>query len=196
MNLNALKPGLLLCGLCLTLAHASAVHADNLYDEKTFHPLAGDVRARHVGDALTVLIVEASSAESRANSSEDAGFSFGAGVNDASGPSSVGLDVESSSDGAARTTRGGNLRAQMTARVEKKLDNGDLFIRGRQLIRVNGEEQEINLEGAVRPVDISGGNVVLSSRIMDARIEYSGQGWVSRSQDPGIFRRLLIFMGL
>lgn len=185
----------LLPALGLLMLQASPLQADNLYDERSFRPLAGDVRAREVGDSLTVLIVETSSAESRANSSEDSGFSFDAGVKDASGPSSVGLDVESSSDGAARTTRGGNLRAQISARVEKRLDNGDLFIRGHQMIRVNGEEQEIRLEGVVRPVDIAGANVVLSSRIMDARIEYKGKGWVSRSQRPGIFRRLLIFMG-
>ncbi|AXQ28053.1 flagellar basal body L-ring protein FlgH [Solimonas sp. K1W22B-7] len=186
----------LLPSLVLMLAHAPVLHADNLYDEKNFRALAADVRARDVGDPVTVLIVENSSAESRANSSEDASFSLNAGIKDATGPASAGLDIESNSDGAAHTARGGNLRAQVSARVEKKLDNGNLFIRGRQRIRVNGEEQEIKLEGVVRPVDIAGANVVLSTRIMDAKIEYSGQGWVSRTQNPGIFLRFLQFLGL
>lgn len=179
----------------LTLLVVPTLHAENLYDERSFRPLVADIRAREVGDPVTVLIVENSSAESRANTSEDASFSLNAGIKDATGPASAGLDVESNSDGAARTARGGNLRAQVSARVEKKLENGNLFIRGKQTIRVNGEEQEIQLEGVVRPVDIAGSNVVLSTRIMDAKIEYSGQGWVSRSQNPGLFMRLLQFMG-
>jgi flagellar L-ring protein precursor FlgH len=179
----------------LTLLVVPTLHADNLYDERSFRPLVADIRAREVGDPVTVLIVENSSAESRANTSEDAKFSLNAGIKDATGPASAGLDIESNSDGAARTARGGNLRAQVSARVEKKLENGNLFIRGKQTIRVNGEEQEIQLEGVVRPVDIAGANVVLSTRIMDAKIEYSGQGWVSRSQNPGLFMRLLQFMG-
>lgn len=179
----------------LTLLVVPTLHADNLYDERSFRPLVADIRAREVGDPVTVLIVENSSAESRANTSEDASFSLNAGIKDATGPASAGLGVESNSDGAARTARGGNLRAQVSARVEKKLENGNLFIRGKQTIRVNGEEQEIQLEGVVRPVDIAGANVVLSTRIMDAKIEYSGQGWVSRSQNPGLFMRLLQFMG-
>ena len=138
----------------LTLLVVPTLHADNLYDERSFRPLVADIRA---------------------NTSEDAKFSLNAGIKDATGPASAGLDIESNSDGAARTARGGNLRAQVSARVEKKLENGNLFIRGKQTIRVNGEEQEIQLEGVVRPVDIAGANVVLSTRIMDAKIEYSGQ---------------------
>lgn len=169
--------------------------AENLYDEARFRPLTADLRAREIGDLLTVLVVESSTAESRADSSESGDFSVEAGVTDDGAPSIVGFNIESDSNGAGRTARTGRLRAQLSVRVEEVLANGNLYVRGRQAITVNGEQQDIKLAGIVRPVDISSDNVVLSSRIMDAQIEYTGQGWVSRSQRPGVFRRLLQFLG-
>ena len=77
----------------LTLLVVPTLHADNLYDERSFRPLVADIRAREVGDPVTVLIVENSSAESRANTSEDAKFSLNAGIKDATGPASAGASA-------------------------------------------------------------------------------------------------------
>lgn len=182
--------------MLLPLLAGTAARAENLYDEDRFRSLTSDVRAAKAGDVVTVLIVESSTAESRANSNEDGDFSVNAGIVDHSGPTALGANIESSSNGAARTARAGTLRAQISAKVVEVLYNGNLAVQGKQVIRVNGEEQSISLYGVVRPTDIQSGNVVLSSRLMNADIQYAGKGWVDRSQRPGFFRRILQFIGL
>lgn len=179
-----------LCATCITVGHA-----ESLYRPDAYRALTADPRAQGIGDVVTVLIVEAASAESSADSTEDAGFELSAGLTDASGLSRGGVSVDTGSVGSGRTARAGKLRAQVSARVDKVLDNGNLLIRGSQLITINGEQQRITVQGVVRPIDIAPDNTVLSGRMMDARIEYVGEGWVARNQRPGLFRRLLQFFG-
>jgi flagellar L-ring protein precursor FlgH len=148
------------------------LRAESLYQAGQFKPLFADPRALKVGDIITVLVVEQATAESQANSSEDGDFTLNAGVTDASGSNRGGLDIDTGSRGAGKTVRTGKLRAQLSATVERLLDSGDFLIRGSQLITINGEQQKITVVGAVRPTDISAGNTILSTRIMDARIEF------------------------
>lgn len=176
----------------LALGLAASAHAENLYPGGS---LVSDQRARAAGDALTVLIIEAATAESRADTSEDASFELEAGVKDASGLSTGGLNIGSQSNGEGRTARSGRLRGQVSVLVDQVLESGNLLVRGEQLITINGEQQKISIEGIVRPIDISAENTVASTRLVNARIEYSGEGWVARSQKNGWFRRFLVFLG-
>lgn len=169
--------------------------AKSLYDAERYRPLVQDAKAANVGDLVTILIVEAASAESRSDTSSDADFGIDVGVLSAAGPASAGVSAGTSSGGAGRTTRSGRLQGQVSARVEHRLPSGLLHVRGRQQITINGERQEITVEGFIRPEDILPNNTVLSSRLSDARIRMDGEGWVSASQRPGLFRRLLHFMG-
>ncbi|MGH6883755.1 MAG: flagellar basal body L-ring protein FlgH [Hypericibacter sp.] len=181
--------------LILFCAWAGTASAESLYSPSRYAPLISDHRARDVGDALTIVVVEAASAESRADTSSGSGFSVDAGLTDASGLAKAGVSVDTDSTGTGRTARTGSVTAQLSVKVEQKLESGNLRVKGSQLITINGEQQRINLEGVVRPVDISADNAVLSTRLMDARIEYAGQGWVARNQQPGLFARLLHFIG-
>ena len=45
------------------------------------------------------------------------------------------------------------------------------------------------LSGVVRPYDIDMANTVSSSRVLDARIDFSGRGVVSDKQGPGMLHR-------
>jgi len=74
--------------------------------------------------------------------------------------------------------------------VQSVATNGDLTIHGIQSITVNGETQRIEVSGVARPIDVSGDNVVLSTRLSGAVIDYSGKGFVDRSQREGIISRL------
>lgn len=167
----------------------------SLYNPEEFRSLTADRRALQVGDALTVVVVEVATAESRAATTSDSEFGIDAGLTDASGPARAGVSIDTSSSGTGKTTRGGSVKAQMSVKVLQKLESDNLFVRGEQLITVNGEQQRIKVEGQVRPIDISTDNVVLSTRLVDAKIEYVGAGWVSGNQKPGLFARLARFLG-
>jgi flagellar L-ring protein FlgH len=54
----------------------------------------------------------------------------------------------------------------------------------------------VTLEGRVRPQDISDGNVVLSTRLAEARITYLGEGEVSQRQQRAWWRKLLDWAGM
>lgn len=160
--------------------------------------ITDDFKARKRGDIITILIAEAASASKEAKTKTSRASSLSGGVPSFMGLETVGMiknnidlskllsaSVESSFAGAGSTSRQENLKATITARVVDVLPNGNLLIEGRRNVRVNNEDQEIVLEGTVRPRDIGADNVVNSAYVADARISYAGRGIVSDRQSPG-----------
>lgn len=161
--------------------------------------LTDDLKARHRGDILTIVISETASASKEAKTGTSRDSSVGAGI-----PNMMGLEksailksnfsdlanlikanANSSFKGSGSTSRQENLNATITARVVDVRPNGNLIIEGRRNIKVNEEDQIIILEGTVRSRDISPENTVNSIYVADARISYSGRGIVSDNQSPG-----------
>ncbi|MCX5906267.1 MAG: flagellar basal body L-ring protein FlgH [Deltaproteobacteria bacterium] len=157
-----------------------------------------DVKARNVGDIVTINIVESASASKNAEtktsraSDLEAGWS---GVLSKLTGNWVGADQKVSFgnnfDGKGQTTRSSTLNAYITAQVIHVFPNGNLAIQGSRQVQVNNENQYINIQGVIRPADISAANIVLSTFISDAKIELSGHGAVSDKQKPGWLARAL-----
>jgi flagellar L-ring protein precursor FlgH len=105
----------------------------------------------------------------------------------------VGADFRGSSafDGGGVERRSGQVLGRISATVEAVLPNGELFIRGEQVISLNNESQIIYAEGRVRKEDISTDNTVLSTRLADSNIRFQGDGLLSRKERPGIISRAL-----
>ncbi len=177
-----------------------ACRAESLYREESFRPLTADHRAYRVGDALTVLVFENSSASSSADTTTEKQGGIGASIE------TVGLgkkptvsakaNLNDSFEGKGSIQRSGKLLAQLTVSVKAVAPNGDLLVAGTQLIEVNDEKQNIVLEGRVRPVDVSESNTVLSSRLADAKISYLGDGILGEKQRPGFLTRVLTWLGI
>ena len=74
--------------------------------------------------------------------------------------------------------------AQISVVVDRVLPNGDLHIQGAQHLTVDGAQTFIEVEGRVRPSDISAQNTIPSSRIADAVIDYDGKGQGARKTGP------------
>ena len=104
---------------------------------------------------------------------------------------SFGSTYKNDFDGEGETTRSGSFNTTIAVRVIEVLPNGNLVIEGKKETRLNNELQYIVLSGLVRPVDISTDNTVLSSKISDSRLEYSGSGVIADEQSPGWGRRIL-----
>ncbi len=164
-----------------------------------------NVKARNVGDILTIRIVETANATNKASTKTERTSSLSAGIDNffnaekrfpADQPffnpfSKVGGSIDSEFDGSGKTVRSGDLNAFMTARIVDIHPNGNLVIEGNREVRVNHENQIITLTGLVRPRDISADNVVQSTYIADARISYSGTGILNDRQKPGWFTRVM-----
>lgn len=167
--------------------------------------LFSDLRARRVGDIVTISIVESSSATESASTDTSRDSSLKAGVDSLFGyenrlmkkfknfNSSDIFDATLGNEfqGSGKTVRSGSLTASITAQVIEVLPNGNYVIEGRREVEVNHESQYIVISGVVRPADISRDNVVLSTYISDARIAYSGRGVIDDYQYPGWFTRIL-----
>ena len=162
-----------------------------------------DVRARRVGDMLTVLLREQTDAEKSASTDINKESSNGvelqsSGLNDGTGISnllniggifdqdrSVSMDQSSEFEGEGDSDQSNRLEGQITVTVSNVLPNGNLEIQGEKWILINQGEEYIRLRGIVRPEDIGPNNTVLSNRIANARIGYSGKGTVQDSNIPG-----------
>jgi flagellar L-ring protein FlgH len=189
-------------GLSVLLALAAWIgtapaQAVSLYDEATFRPLTADNKAFRVGDALTIQVFENSSATTSADTGTRRKNGISAEVSNGPGRTSqAGLAVGGDFEGGGRTQRANRVLATLTVTVRDILPNGDLKVGGEQQLTVNDEPQKVTLEGRVRTVDISDGNIVLSTRLADAKITFIGEGDVTeRSQRPW-WRKLLDGMGL
>ena len=186
-----------LAALLLALA-ATSVAAQSLYDPKTFRPLTADSKAFRPGDVVTIQIVENASASANADTDLKRSNSAGAELHFRSPVPIAGANATASTqfDGGGQTARTGQLLATLSVTVRDVLPNGDLLVSGEQLLVINEEQQRIDVEGRVRPQDISDQNTVLSNRVADARITYVGEGDVAQRQKPGWLRHILDLFGL
>lgn len=174
----------------------AAAQGPSLYQPASYQSLTSDLRPRKVGDLITVMVYENSSASTTANTSagRDAGVELDLRLPGKSyGP---GIKTGNQMDGRGRTERGGRVLAQITVAIKEISPQGDLLIAGDQMLEVNNEKQQIHVEGRVRPQDVSDANVVQSTRIADARISYAGQGDLADVQRPAWWQRFMTLFGL
>ncbi|MCF6289670.1 MAG: flagellar basal body L-ring protein FlgH [Desulfobacterales bacterium] len=164
-----------------------------------------DLKARRIGDILTVAIYEKASASKEATTSTGRDSSASAGLTNLFGLEAEIGKINSAIDpgklinasyvngfkGTGATTRKEDLVATLTARVVAVLANGNLKIAGSKTVTVNREDQLIKLTGVVRPADVSAGNIVDSKYVLDARIVYTGKGVISDKQGQGWLVRAL-----
>jgi len=173
-----------------------AADAANLIDEDRYRSLTSDKRAFRVGDTITILILEQASAESQANTGRTQNVRVAGQASDSSNTSEVSGAWDTSTAGGAVTRRRGTLRGRITATVVALNDLEHLVVEGQQTLVVNGEEQEINVKGTLRTEDIDSDNTVLSNRLTNAYIEFTGDGVVGEAQKAGLFGSVLRFLGL
>ncbi|MFH0810002.1 MAG: flagellar basal body L-ring protein FlgH [Pseudomonadota bacterium] len=161
-----------------------------------------DLRARDVGDIITVRIIETSSASRKAATDTKRASSIEAGVDGffgleskiPMGPTATGQvsgGLTNKFKGAGETSGQSTMSASISMRVADVLPNGNLVVAGSRKVKINSEEQTIFLTGVVRPSDVSPDNIVLSSCVADARIEYYGRGTVGDKQSPGWLARVV-----
>jgi flagellar L-ring protein precursor FlgH len=184
------------CKALLLLACAHSATAATLYKPGQFQAMTSDLRARRVGDLITVMVYENASASSTANTAVGRDAGIGMDVQGTGKSWAAGISANNQTDGRGRTQREGKVLAQITVTIKDISENGDLLIAGDQLLEINNERQQISVEGRIRPQDVSDTNVVLSTRVANAKIRYSGEGDLADKQRPGWWQRLLTLFGI
>lgn len=176
---------------------------------ETRSSLFGDQRAKEVGDILTVVIEIDDSAEfsnaSNASRSDSSDLSIGGlfGLPERASPD---LPDGASFDNAVEVSSGNSAGADGSIRRNEKLalrvaatvvavyPNGALQISGRQNVRLNFETRMLQVDGVIRPGDISRQNEITYDRIAMATISYGGQGQINNMHRPKAGTQLLTLL--
>lgn len=179
-----------------------------IYQSSVATPLFEDIKARRVGDTLTVVLVEKTSASKSAStktkkdtSSTIANptilgstplFNVPSALPLASTKNNTlaaSLSSQNEFDGEGNSDQSNKLVGTITVSVADVLPNGNLSIRGEKWIGLNQGEEYIRLAGVVRPTDIDTNNQITSDKIANARITYGGRGAISDSNAVGWLQR-------
>ncbi|MES9870110.1 MAG: flagellar basal body L-ring protein FlgH [Sedimenticola sp.] len=170
-----------------------------------------DMRARRVGDMLTVKLVEKTDASkttatnvSKANTNTITNPTILGSTPQFDTPSiiplasnsnnNLGTSLSSSSSfaGAGDSAQSNNLTGDITVTVVEVMPNGYLAIRGEKRIGINQGNEYIKVSGIVRPADIDSTNTVLSTKLADPTLVYVGDGAVADSNAVGWLSRFFI----
>lgn len=167
--------------------------ADNgaIYHATTARPLFEDVKARHVGDILTIVLTESTSASKSASTNTSKESSLEAPTptifGSTGGRDIFNNEIESTSEfaGSGDSSQSNSLSGTVTVTVAQVLSNGNLVVRGRKRVYLNQGDEYVRISGIVRPQDIDANNTVASTRVANARITYSGRGAVANASAMG-----------
>jgi flagellar L-ring protein precursor FlgH len=160
--------------------------------------LFADLKARRVGDVLTVRLTETTSASKSAVTKT----TKTTGVNN-TGPTVLGRTITTggvpiftttlagadSFDGEGSSTQGNSLAGSLTVTVMEVQLNGNLVVQGDKTLKLNQGDEFVHVSGVVRVADIQADNTVTSDRVSDAHISYSGKGVIDSSNRMGWLAR-------
>ncbi|MGD9602589.1 MAG: flagellar basal body L-ring protein FlgH [Gammaproteobacteria bacterium] len=170
-----------------------------------------DVKARRIGDILTIRLTESTNA-TKASSNDisksqestianptllGASPTFGL-------PGVLPLDVtdgntlesslsgEHEFQGESATAQRNSLQGDITVTIADVLPNGNLVVRGEKRLNLNAGNEYVKISGIVRPVDIQTNNVVPSTKVADATIVYNGEGAEADASKIGWLARFFV----
>lgn len=160
-------------------------------DQGRLADLASDYKAHHVGDLVTIVVVQSMQSENTGNVATDrslkasSGISALAGHIRTSGVENIFSPTSSQTlQGKSQASSTSSLKTTLTGRVAAVLPSGLLVVEAEREIAMNNERQTVLLRGLVRPGDLSPDNAVISNSIGNLELELKGKGVVSDGTRP------------
>lgn len=152
-------------------------------------------RARRVGDPLTIILVERTAASKSATSK--LGSKGDLGLNPpTTGPlgsllksTDIGMGGSRNFDGSGAADQSNSLSGEISVTVAQVFPNGTMLVQGQKRVTLNRGDEFIQIKGLVRMADVGIDNRVLSTRVADAQIAYTGKGDVARASRQGWLSR-------
>ncbi len=170
-----------------------------IFQSAAYRPLFEDRRARMVGDIITIAIVEKTAAGKNANSSGSktgsSSFSvsrlFGA---PASTVNSLGFGGSASSkfEDKGGVNSNNNFTGTITVTVVDVLPNGNLVVSGEKQIALDKSTEYIRFSGVISPDNVAAGNIVPSTQVADARVEYRTNTNVDKAEMMSALARFFL----
>ncbi len=159
-----------------------------------YAPLHQGNRARAIGDPLTIVLVEntVTSKSAGSKTDRDGGFSITpptAGPLDFLNPNALKASGQSSFKGQGNATQTSSLSGQLGVTIAEVRPNGTALVRGEKRLMLSQGEEWVQFSGIVRLADIDEDSRIVSTRVADARIVYSGKGSIQRASREGWLSR-------
>ena len=171
----------------------------SIFNADSSRPLFEDIKARYVGDILTVVLTEKTDAKKSANTditkettgSTGATTLFGRTLGTDTNHDLLTMGTQSSNEfaGAGDSDQSNSLTGTIAVTVAEVFPNGNLFVRGQKRVHINQGDEFIKISGMVRAADVRQDNTVSSTLIADAQITYSGSGAIADSNSMGWISR-------
>jgi flagellar L-ring protein precursor FlgH len=175
---------------------ADAAPSGGIFQPAAYRPLFEDRKPRYVGDLLTVQINERLNASQSANSKSEktseieAAFPGVRGVLGMSvNPLAASASASNRFEGEGATTSSNLFTGTITVTVIDVLANGNLRVAGEKQIGIRQNSEVLKFTGVIDPAQIRPGNLVSSTQVADARLDYRGGGYIEEAQIKGWLSR-------
>jgi len=197
-KLNTFLAGFVLFGCTLIAIDTVSAQPRSLWEKRDrrkafmFH----DLKAREVGDILTVAINEntdVANTDSRGMNKQTSingsgGFAY-SGISSGGPNASITSDSQRGFSGDVNFSSDRQFLDRFSVTVIDVLPNGNLVIAGSRDVLVEGDRKKLTLSGIVRDRDVRNDNSVRSSSVSRLDISYAGygkeqtftkQGWIGK----------------
>ncbi|HEV2692289.1 MAG TPA: flagellar basal body L-ring protein FlgH [Verrucomicrobiae bacterium] len=200
-----LNPTILSAAIAVFTLSQLPANAQSLWHSDSSRAMFSDKRGCGVGDIITVLVQENSTATKKnttqtskaaAMDASVSTFLYGAGAGTSAllsrGGQMPALKYNSNNtfDGGGSIDDSQNLVTSVAVKITDVLPNGNFIIEGHRQTAFSGEKQNATLHGIVRPDDILANNTVFSYNIADATVDIVSKGTITDAQNKGWFTRI------
>ena len=160
--------------------------------------LFADLKARRIGDVLTITLNESTTAAKNAVTKTTKTTSaittgptlFGKSITTKGVPIfNTTLNGADGFDGEGQSSQSNSLAGSLTVTVIDVQANGNLVVQGDKTLKLNQGDEVVHIAGVIRPADIATNNTVTSDKLADAKISYSGKGVVNSANSMGWLAR-------
>jgi flagellar L-ring protein FlgH len=173
-------------------------------DNGRFANLSADYKAMHVGDLITIVVAQGTTANNTASVATARSLSASSGITALPGklkttgvaslfsPNST-ATLSGKSQGSTTST----LNDTLAGRVVAVLPSGVMVVEAERQLTMNNEKQTILLRGLVRPGDVTPNGTVQSNLVANLELELKGKGVLSDGVRPpnALVRGLLWLVG-
>jgi flagellar L-ring protein precursor FlgH len=157
--------------------------------------LTSGARAAMIGDVITITLVERTQAQKSTTADTSRSGSIGltppttGPLSKLFDPSDIGASGQNAFTGKGAATQSNALSGEITVTIAQVFPNGTMLVKGQKALTLNRGDEFIQISGIVRQADITPDNRVLSTRVADAKITYTGKGEISRASSQGWLQR-------
>ncbi len=202
--MKPIKPNLAgLLALVVLASSALPALSQSLWQDSSSKAMYSDKRASRVGDLITIVVQENTTANKNNQTSTSKKASLDAAITAfLYSPAASGLLTKGGTlpaikynsgntfDGGGTIANSEQIVAQVTVKVIDVLANHNMLIEGTRETAFGGEKQNVVLHGIVRAEDVTANNTVFSYNVADAKIQIVTKGAITDSQRKGWFTKI------